>query len=325
MDIAFFRSSSYNAWDYCEQQYYLSYVLGIPQDVNAKAQKGTMFHKVMECLALGKLSLQTGQPMTDDVCGTIDQNKIYDIEYVYELLDKSFEHYRKHDPESFTEKDKKEIKKWISDYFNFNNGMFDPRKRVIFAAEQNFNFEIPDDWALLPDGNRLRLKGTIDLITKLGDKFIEVIDYKTGRRLDWATGQEKDLKKLQSDPQLMIYFYALKNLYPDYHILFTIFFVRDGGPFTLHFDDSVIQKVSGMLQERYLEIKSCKLPKMVHPTHNDFRCNKLCHYYKNNYEDTSISICDYIHRKIKTNGIDWVTKNMSASGHTVDSYKAPGE
>jgi len=302
-------------------------VLGLPQDVNQKAQKGTMFHKVMECLALGKLSLQTGKPQADDVCGLIDASRLYDINYVYELLDKSYEHYKVHAPEKYSPKDYKDIKKWIDDTIAFNGGMFDPRHRRIFAAEQNFNFAIPGSWAVLPSGEKLYLKGTIDLITSLteDDSLLEVIDWKTGQRKDWATGEAKDLKKLQKDPQLMIYYYALRNLYPNKEILFTINFVRDGGPFTVHYDDDTLVDVDKLLHKRFLEIRKSKVPVLVDPTHRNFKCNKLCHYFKNNYKDTNISICDYIHRKVLNDGIDHVTKTMTADGHHVSNYKAPGE
>lgn len=325
--VPYFRSSSFNGWDYCQQQYYLNYVLGLPQDVNAKAQKGTMFHKVMECLALGKLALQNKGIAEDDVCGIIDTERLYDINYVYELLDIAFEHYRKHDPDSFLPKDKKDIKKWIDETLVFNNGMFDPRKRTIFAAEQNFDFDIPEPWAKLEDGRHIKLKGTIDLITQIDDTTIEIIDWKSGQRKDWATGEEKDHAKLQKDAQLMIYFYALKHLYPEKTILFTIYFVRDGGPFTLHFDDEVIQKVSGMLKERYLEITNTKVPKIIGRNTMDFKwkCCKLCSYYKHTYEDTGIPICDFIHRQIKNNGIEYVTLNFKNQKFDSSSYKAPGE
>ena len=456
MDISYFRSSSYNSWDFCQQQYYLNYVLGIPQDVNTKAQKGTMFHKVMECLALGKLSLQTGVPEIDDVAGQIDTARLYDDDYVDHLLNVSFEHYRAYKPELYPEKDKKEIKKWIIDTFNFNDGMFDPRNRNIFAAEQSFDFQIEEAWA-----DKLRLRGTVDLITNLSDNIIEVIDWKglevntlipttngfvrmgdlkvgdtvfdkdglktkivgqskksfkntyyvefndnthvlcdfehlwmlndgsvisvtelkvgheliqhrrpgfntyekpkvvrqifktildretqcisvdspsktylctenfipthnTGQRKDWATGEEKDLKKLQKDPQLMIYFYALKHLFPTKTIMFTIYFARSGGPFTVYYDDETLTKVSELLEKRYLEIKKSKVPKLIDPSHRDFKCSKLCHYYKNNYEGTSIPICDYIHRKVVNDGISYVTLNMKYKDHSIDNYKAPG-
>ena len=63
---------------------------------------------------------------------------------------------------------------------------------------------------------QLAIKGTIDLVTKINDDTIEVVDWKTGRRMDWATGEVKDYKKLESDPQLLLYYYAISKLYPEF-------------------------------------------------------------------------------------------------------------
>ena len=86
--------------------------------------------------------------------------------------------------------------------------MFDPRNRKIVDAEPHFDFVIDEPWAdynyTLNNENihgKLAMKGTIDLITEVDDGVYEIIDWKTGRRLDWATGQEKTFAKLQKDPQ----------------------------------------------------------------------------------------------------------------------------
>jgi intein/homing endonuclease len=40
--------------------------------------------------------------------------------------------------------------------------------------------------------------------------------HNTGKRIDWATGEVKTQKKLEKDVQLLLYYYALKNMFPDY-------------------------------------------------------------------------------------------------------------
>ena len=74
----------------------------------------------------------------------------------------------------------------------YNDGQFDPRTRNVVASEPHFDLVIEEDWAKydfeLPDGEKisgnLAIKGTIDLVTETEDGIIEVIDWKTGRRLD---------------------------------------------------------------------------------------------------------------------------------------------
>ena len=58
MLVTYIRSSSYNNYDYCQQQYYISYVLGHPTSSGKKAEMGTIVHKVMECLGAGKKHVQ---------------------------------------------------------------------------------------------------------------------------------------------------------------------------------------------------------------------------------------------------------------------------
>ncbi|MAJ03272.1 MAG: hypothetical protein CMH03_00685, partial [Marinovum sp.] len=137
----------------------------------------------------------------------------------------------------------------------------------VVDPEPHFDIPIEEDWAKyeyeMPNGEviegRLAIKGTIDLVTKIDDDTIEVIDWKTGRRLDWATGQEKDYKKLTTDAQLLLYNYAISKLYPDYkQAIMTIFFVKDGGPFSMCFDKEDQDKFLGMFHHILLDILCLK-------------------------------------------------------------------
>ena len=51
MIVTYIRSSSYNNYDYCQLQYFITYVLGHQSDSGKKADMGTMAHKAMEILA----------------------------------------------------------------------------------------------------------------------------------------------------------------------------------------------------------------------------------------------------------------------------------
>ena len=81
--------------------------------------------------------------------------------------------------------------------------MFDPRNRNILYPEQQFDIVINKPWAKYSydtkdgklEGN-LAIKGTIDLITQPNKDTLEIVDWKTGRRLNWATGEEKTQEKL---------------------------------------------------------------------------------------------------------------------------------
>ena len=64
MIVTYIRSSSYNNYDYCQLQYFITYVLGHRSTSGKKAQLGTIVHKVMECLAVCKKRLQGRQTKT---------------------------------------------------------------------------------------------------------------------------------------------------------------------------------------------------------------------------------------------------------------------
>jgi len=344
MIITYFRSSSYNAHSMCEQQFYFEYVLGWRGPSGQKADKGSTVHKILEILAIIKKAQQDNiAEVVDDIVGKIDVNK-YSLD---DIIDKVYKYYVESTPHhKWMPRDYRDCKGWVYQAIEFNNGMFDPRNRNILCPEQHFDFEINKPWAKYSyningeklEGN-LAMKGTIDLITKVNDKTIEVIDWKSGRRIDWATGEEKTQEKLENDPQLRIYHYAISHLYPEIeHIIFSIYFIRDGGPFSLSFTKDDIAKTEDMLRRKFEAIKSTKRPKL----NKSWMCTKLCHFGKTNFENTHIepleeyrdgercskntimTKCEQVKHDIDLYGIDATTTMYKHPKHVFGKYKAPG-
>jgi len=253
----------------CEQQYFGEYVLGWRGLSGQKADKGTIFHKVLEVLAVIKKAQQDNQTtVTDDIAGEININN-YNLDTIIDTVYQYYTTRTSH--HKWSPKDHRDCKEWVHKAINFNNGMFDPRNSNILCPEQHFDFEITKPWAKYSynvegqklEGN-LAMKGTIDLITLMNKDTIEIVDYKTGKRLDWATGQEKTQEKLEKDPQLRIYHYAIKHLYPHIkNIIFTIYFINDGGPFSVCFHDSDLKDTEDMLRQKFEAIKSTKKPRLT--------------------------------------------------------------
>jgi hypothetical protein len=377
MIIEFFRSSSFNNWDYCQQQYYLNYVLGIPRGESKKALKGTIAHKVLECLAsakqkldlhpsaayitlredIGEIIVQRSSFLTKKI---LTQDEIYAInrtrtnKYTYlhkadlppnsyrlgvdlveELITKAYEAYHVK-CDNWQPVDLKDIRNFVWMTLEFKNGMFDPRMRKIVAPEQPFAFEIKEDWAKIDyvhpqtgekrDGY-LGLKGTMDLITEIAPDVYEIVDWKTGQRKDWASGAKKDFTKLSKDFQLKLYHYAASKVFPNAkQILVSIFFSRDGGPYTLYFDENSIKETEEILKQRFEEIKASTLPKMCDPTQRDFKCNKICDYYNMASPDgKEKNFCKYAHSYIKLHGIEKATKDLTHHAHDINHYAAPGD
>jgi hypothetical protein len=328
----------------CEQQYFIEYVLGLRSPSNKKADKGTIVHKVLEILACIKQALQNSQDIIiDDVIGNIDIHKYClesIIKQVYNYYTSQFKHH------TWEHKDFKDCHAWVYKALQYNNGAFDPRNRVIVQPEQHFDLPINKDWASFKydtkDGvleGKLAIKGTIDLITQIDDSTLEIVDWKTGRRLDWATGQEKTLAKLQNDPQLKMYHYAVQQLYPNIeHVIVSIFFINDGGAYSICYSKDDLYSTEMMLKNKFETIKAAQVPKLS----KTWKCNKLCHFGKSTFENSHVlpmieyrdnqitpiyqpmTKCEQVKHDIELKGIKNVVDSYTIPGYTIGKYKAPG-
>ena len=336
MIITYLRSSSYGTHSMCEQQYFIEYNLGLRSPSNQKADKGTIVHKVMEILADISVAAAKGEMFIhDEMCGeinTIDHNVEQITEQVYEYYTSRFTHHQ------WKPLDLKHCKDWVNKSLKYNNGMLDPRNQKIIQPEQHFDIQIKKPWAKYNyDGieGYLAIKGTIDLIVEPSPGTLEIVDYKTGRRLDWATGQEKTFSKLQKDPQLRIYHYAASVLYPEIdHVMVSIYYINDGGVFTMCYDKTDLPETEDMIRRKFEEIKRCKRPKL----NKSWKCTKLCYFGKNYFENPLIeyrdgytcengepmTMCEQIRHDIDLKGIKEVVDEYKVEGYNVEHYKAPG-
>lgn len=351
--ITYLRSSAYNTHDFCPLRHFSEYVLGWSGPGNKKADKGTIVHKALELLACAKKAAQEGkEEYKDKECfGTLSSDtSLIDID---QLTEEVYAHYSKvWTHHKWTHRDLTDCRAWVWKTLEFNNGAFDPRNRIIVDAEPHFDFEIKEDWAkyryeltaphtgedIVLEGY-WGLKGTIDLVTELSPGVYEIIDWKTGKRWDWAKNEEKTFDKLRDDPQLRMYHYAAQVLYPNIdNILVTIFFINDGGPFTLDFGRAEIPKTVDMLRKKFELIKNTKVPKK----NKSWKCNRFCHQGTTTFEGTSIKpLVEYRPRQVTKQGeymtkceqisyvlqhrpIDLLITHMTAPGYDIVQYKAPG-
>lgn len=340
MIVTYIRSSSYNNYDYCQMQYFITYVLGHYADSGKKAELGTIVHKTLEVLAALKKATQELKPrqkyleIEDDAIGKyrIDKSLLLLDETVNDILEKSFASYTSQSKHEWAKSDKAECAKLVWNTLKFNGGQFDPRNRDIIDPEPHFDIPIEEDWAKFTyeiDGKtvngQLAIKGTIDLVTKVSDDTIEVVDWKTGRRLDWATGEEKDAVKLSKDAQLLLYNYAISKLYPQYkQAIMTIYFIKDGGPFSLCFDKSDQEKFLKMLKNRFEQIRVNNTPKPIDPSRSNWKCSKLCHFCRNNWPGSDKNMCIYIEEYLKKNGMEKTIQDCTRKGFNIGYYSAPG-
>lgn len=329
----------------CEQQYFMEYVLGWRGPSNKKADKGTIVHKILEILAVIKKGQQDKlSSVEDDIVGSLSTKK-YSLD---KIIDEVYDYYSKaNSHHEWLDKDRTDCYNWVQKTLKYNNGMFDPRNRTIVCPEQHFDFEIKKPWAKYsydtPEGKLegyLALKGTIDLITKVDDGFYEIIDWKTGRRINWATGQEKTQEVLEKDPQLRIYHYAASCLYPDVeNIMISINFINDGGPFSIYFNKSDLLATELMLKEKFETIKRTQQPRL----NKSWMCSKLCHFGKTTFENTHVhpvteyrdnqvckpestmTKCEQVKHDIEIKGMNNVVEEYKNKQHSFGHYQAPGQ
>jgi len=345
MLITYVRSSSYNNYEYCQMQYFITYVLGHQSTSGKKADMGTMVHKVMEVLA-GLKKHEQDKPkvkflkVNDDAIGKFKCKKeeLHTDEIVNNLIDLSIDAYEKTSAFSFSLKDREDISKAAWCFLTHGDNQFDPRLRNIHFPEPHFDIPIEEDWAKFEyeiNGKtikgQLAIKGTIDLVTKINDDTIEVVDWKTGRRMDWTTGEVKDYKKLENDPQLLLYYYAISKLYPEFpNRIMSIFFYKDKdgkpdpSPFSLCFSPEDEGKFLEMLKNRFQEIQQNTSPRPISSDRSHWKCTKLCHFCKNNWPETDQNMCMYIGKHIETHGIDKTIQDCSREGFDIGFYEAPG-
>lgn len=326
--ITYLRSSSVSSFSWCQHKYWLQYNLGLQEESNKKAQKGNVVHKGLELLANKKLCLQNKQPQFKDAeldmeFSVSDLNPDSAIKY-------AFDHYKSKSAHDWDEKDFKECSKWMWDVLLFNDGMFSPLTRNILMPEQYFDIEINKPWSkyeyFLDDGSvisgNLRIKGTMDLVTKIDDRSIEYVDWKSGIRKDWSTGKQKEYNDLKKDFQLCLYHYALNHLYPDKDmIIMTIFFIKDGGPFSLCFDKSDISTTEEMIKKEFERIKHCQRPSRIIDYGKDkWKCVRLCRFHNEKHaDDPEKNICTYLHEELIELGIK-KAYIKHADKKTINSY-----
>jgi len=327
-------------------QYFITYVLGYRSDSGRRAEQGTMVHKVMECLAALKKYQQENPKarilkIVDDAIGEVKvgKKKLYEDEFIEELAERSYESYKKDSPNTWQPRHFKEVMDGCWLFLHHNNGQFDPRERNIYFTEPHFDIAIEEDWAKFDyeiNGERvegrLAIKGTIDLVTLVNEDTIEVIDWKTGRRLNWATMEEKTYDKLWNDPQLLLYFYAMSKLYPQFpNRIMSIFFSKDKDgkydprPYSMPFSKEDEPRFLEMLKNQVEKIRRNINPSMLDPTHRNFKCKTLCHFCKNKFNSgDSDNMCKTVYNSLRTDGYDKTVAKYTRDGHNIGYYEAPG-
>jgi hypothetical protein len=320
--ITYLRSSSYGSYDFCQNQYFMQYPLGIKQPSTKKMTLGSIVHKALEMLAKQKLAMQQNKTefLEDETQLTIPVDMPVSglVEAAYKFYSEKESHL------DWGKNDNDQCHNWTNDTLLMNNGLWNPMGREIVAPELYFDITFEEEWAKydykLPDGSllsgHLSIKGTSDLLVRVNDDTLEIIDWKTGRRWDWGSDKVKDYEKLRNDPQLRIYFLAICHLFPEIkHVIVSIVFIQDGdvvkatkgakgipnrGAFSLPYERSVdIPLTLKMLERRFKEVKENIRPKLS----KSWKCKAFCHFGRTKWKDSEMTICEFFEKETRKLGM----------------------
>lgn len=325
------RSSSYNRLDWCEHLYYIEYVLGLTGYSGKSAEAGNFIHKSMEILALIKKARQDGIQIIhpENMDGFEIDIDNFNLDNIFV---QSCAFYLKKSPHSYTQAELKKYREWLDIALNYKNGLYNPLNCEIVGVEKSFDIEFNEDWAKYEYelngekfSGRLGIKGNVDIITKYSDNIVTLLDYKTGqRRKDWGDSSKakKEFKDFLKDPQLKIYYYALAHLYPDKDIIISIYYINDGGVFSIPFERNQLPEIRDMLRKRFERIKTIEIPSLLDSSRRDWRCKNLCHAAKTMVG--SKSLCEHIHKEINRKGMQKATEDNIKEGFDPRLYADGG-
>jgi len=262
MECKSLRCSSIVTWRDCEFRWWLHNNCNIESIAGKKAELGTCVHLVLELMAKAK---KTGRHTK--------VSKFNDPDY---LLDVAWNQMIKNRPDDYTQEDYLFCRQQVYTVLDSN---FHPHKLPIIDVEKQFELRIER-----PGFDGLLFRGTVDLVTQPDKSVIELCDYKTGKRLDWISGEIKEYEKLEKDIQLRGYNLAVRYIYnpsPEV-VLFTINYTQDGGPFTVPFSDQDAEETLEEIRLVYNDILNTREPKRLIDNRRRnkefFKCKYVCQF-----------------------------------------------
>ena len=72
------------------------------------------------------------------------------------------------------------------------------------------------------------------------------------------------------------------------------------------------------------EIKQNQAPKLLSQNRTHWKCQRLCHFYKNNWPGTDQNMCIHIEKKLKEHGMQETINTCTRPGFNIGFYEAPG-
>lgn len=262
MQIKTCSNSAIDTYRFCAFKYYLNYELEIKTSGGKAAIIGNIVHQTFEWMSLLKKK------------GKINVDPIW-------LFDRAWDMYPHKDLRKYTTRgesaDYKRTKEIIYKIVDDDN--YNPYKLNVIDAEKWFEIDLPGEEFEVNDNGikkQLKVRGYIDLVHKISDNTLEIIDWKSGKRDSPFDTTKMDFYGLSKKLQGGLYYLASILLYPQYkNIVLTFYYIADGGPTTISFDESDIPII---LSKLYGHFKTIKQDSSVR-RNRSWRC-KMCGYSK---------------------------------------------
>ncbi len=307
--------SSANSSDDCQWKFFLEYILKFESPTNKKAYLGSCSHAILEDAAIHRKS---------------KSKKKFDIN---KCINERFSEFATKPDLDFI-MDNKDLK-FVTEQVNWVfNSPYNPLKLKVIETEKKFELEVQrPGFDFVKDGEikYLKIRGVIDLIVEIDKDTCEVIDYKTGSRKDFATGELKEIADFEKDIQLRLYSYAISILYPQYkNIIVTIIYTSDGGAYSLTIPKSDSVYLLDHFRRKFNEIQNISKPwrlKDDYSRMDKWKCKYLCSFGKNGncdkyYEDFKKLPVEVAHEKLYNLSVSMKKAKPTTAGPKKDMVTA---
>lgn len=286
--------SSINTLDGCEMKWFLQYIIGYREPSGRAAVIGSTCHYILESVAKSKLVRQQNKKyINDKIMGRISGSYKLD-KWVDKATDSFFE---KESHIKWEDSDRREVRRNIEKAEKHK--LFPENHSEIISPEDYFSIPLSHPWARYryktKDGEEsgsININGIIDLIYRDENGTLSYLDYKFGQPKDWNTGKNKNYASIAKDVQLCMYYYAVKQRFPNEDIEMNIWYVNK----ELVFTDFFGQEQESLILAK-LESVINKLRSMTNPeTNYGFTC-RFCPFSKTKFEQWGRPNLDVPHNK----------------------------
>jgi len=296
-------ASSLRLYQNCPFGYFLNYILGLRSKAGKAALQGNIVHQALEWM--GKLK---------------KRNKT-NVDPMW-LLDRAWDDWVDKTPHIAIRKTTTRIDKITGEYKEaadykkcriamesvLNDKFYNPYCAEVLDTEKWFALEMPGkEWECVDENGKVKqfaIRGFIDLLHRIDEDTIEIVDWKTGSRTDLSTKEPIDEFFLTQEIQPRLYHLAIYLLYPQYkNIIITFYYTNDQGPITISFSQEDIAQTISVLYRFFTTIRKDTLIRRS----RSWKC-KMCSFNKDD-------VCQKIWSDLHTLGESYVaTKYVADNG-----------